>query len=55
MLSLSLGLGLSPRIVINPPFDGELPEAPVGFAYLVDNDGAYLTDSDGAYLIAGIA
>lgn len=31
---------------------GELPEAPEGFAYVVNGSGEYVTNGDGAYVIA---
>lgn len=33
---------------------GDLPEAPNGFAYLVNADGAYLQNADAAYILAKV-
>lgn len=35
--------------------DGGLPDAPEGYAYVVDAEGKYLIDATGAYLIAEIS
>lgn len=47
---LSLGLGL-----VSPPVEeggGDLPEAPEGFAYLVNADEKFIVNADGAYILA---
>lgn len=46
---LLLGLGL----VSSPAEEGggDLPEAPEGFAYLVNADGAFIVNADGAFVI----
>lgn len=33
---------------------GGLPDAPSGFAYLVNADGAYIINADGAYILAKV-
>jgi hypothetical protein len=34
--------------------DGDLPNAPEGFAYLVNADGKYIINADGAYVLAKV-
>jgi hypothetical protein len=33
---------------------GELPEAPAGFAYIVNSDDAYIVNHDAAYILAKV-
>lgn len=52
-----LGLGLSKGARVSAGSGGggeELPEAPEGFAYLVNANGEYLVNADGAYILAKV-
>lgn len=52
-MPISLGLGLGLTMVRDAA--GDLPEAPAGFAYLVNADGAFLVNADGAFILAKVA
>lgn len=49
-----IGLGLSIPHVAGRGRAGGALSPPLGFVFLVDNDGAYLVDVDGYYLVERI-
>ena len=46
---------LNVRVAYPGSLGGGLPQAPLGYAFLVDDNGVFLTDDNGVFLMAEVS